>query len=189
MPIRATCPACGCHGDVEAFFAEDDSKRLLERFAGMEPALGRAVLGYLRLFKPPKTALRVSRAATVVDDLVALVSEGTVCKDERTGTRRPAPVAVWVDALNDMLANPPRDTPLSNNNYLRMVAFRVAGEHQARGPVVSSAPAIRPGGVSPAVVVDRIQEQIEFLGTQLRYGKIDRATHDAKVAELRSPRP
>jgi len=77
-----TCPECGAQAHVSAFFVEDDGKRLAGLFAEMEPILGRAVLGYLGLFKPNKTALRLSRAVTLTQELLNLVTAGAVCRVE-----------------------------------------------------------------------------------------------------------
>lgn len=133
MTLRATCPACACEADVEAFFVEPDAKRLAARLAEVEPALGRSVLGYLRLFKPAKTALRLSRAVRIVDELLALVEAGTVCKDERSGLRRPAPPAVWAAGIEQMIGQRDRLTlPIDGHGYLRAVVFGLAEEALAR---------------------------------------------------------
>lgn len=188
MTVRVTCPACGCRGDIEAFLVEEDAKRMAAGFAEMEPALGRAVLRYLRMFKPAKQELRASRAATLVADLMALITAGTVCKDERGGQRRPAPVAVWVDALEQMLANPPSTTPLTNHHYLRAVAYGVAGEHQVRGPQIpAGAGGVRPTGSSPVRDHgDDLQAKLDWLRDQLKYKQIDQAEYEKKVAALKA---
>lgn len=187
MTVRVTCPACGCRGDVEAFFADDEAKRLAARFAPMEPTLGRLVLAYLRLFKPAKTELRLSRAATLVDDLVAMIETGTVCKDERTAQRRPAPQAVWTEALEAILAKPPSETPIGNHHYLRSIAYSIAGEHQVRvpAPPVGSGGGIRPTGSSPSRGVDDTQGKLDWLADQLKYKQISQPEYEKKVAEIR----
>ncbi|MGH8040300.1 MAG: hypothetical protein ACRES5_27245, partial [Pseudomonas sp.] len=83
--MKATCPECGAQGHVNAFFVEEDGKRLAVTLAGMQPELGKAVLGYLGLFKPAKTSLRLSRAAKIAQEVAGLVEAGHVCKDERSG--------------------------------------------------------------------------------------------------------
>jgi hypothetical protein len=187
MTVRVTCPACGCRGDVEAFLVEEEAKRMAARFAELEPALGKALLRYLRLFKPAKQELRSARAAALIADLVTLIEAGTVCKDERTGQRRPAPIPVWVEAIEQMLANPPTDTPLSGHAYLRAVAFGVAGD-QLRNTGKPAAPAstTRATGISPERPVDPVQAQLDWLRSQLQYNQIDQATYEKKVAELRA---
>lgn len=185
MSVRVTCPACGCRGDVEAFMSDEDGKRLAAQFAEMEPALGRAVVRYLRMFKPPVTELKLARAVSIVADLVALIEAGSVCKDERTNQRRAASPAVWAEAIEQLLSAPPSDLPLKNHNYLRTVAFGVAGEHARRARVVPAAtPAVRATGISPIRQIDPLEEKRMWLGDQLRYGQISRTEYEKKVAAL-----
>ena len=131
--MRATCPECGTQGHVAAFFVEDEGKRLAMAVAGMQPELGRAVMNYLGLFKPGKTALRLGRAAKLVDEVGQLVAAGTVCKDERTGVRRPAVAAHWVAGIETMLAQRgSMSLPLDSHNYLRAVVFGLADKADAK---------------------------------------------------------
>ena len=132
MSMRLTCPACGCVGDVEAFVIEDEAKRLAVSFAAMDPALGRAVLSYLRLFKPHSQALRLGRAVKIVSELMALVESGTVCRDERTDVRRAATPSMWAAGIDQMLASPPSGLPLANHHYLRAVVFGIADSSEAK---------------------------------------------------------
>lgn len=132
MSLRMTCPACGCVGDAEAFLVEDEAKRLAVSFAAMDPALGRAVLSYLRLFKPHSQALRLGRAVKIVGELVDLVGSGTVCRDERTEVRRAATPSMWAAGIEQMLASPPSGLPLANHHYLRAVVFGIADTTEAK---------------------------------------------------------
>jgi len=125
--IRFTCPCCGAEFPWEAGLVEADSKRLGAVLADMEPPLARAAMSYLRLFKPPKTALRLAKATKLLQELAGLVSHGTVCRDERTGVRRPAPASAWIAGIEQMLAQAERlSLPLANHNYLRQVVFAIA---------------------------------------------------------------
>ena len=69
-----------------------DPASLAALFAGMDPKLGKAVLQYLRLFSPAKRSLRTTKAIRLVEDLLALVTPGSVTRDGRTtDTRRATP--------------------------------------------------------------------------------------------------
>lgn len=185
MSVRGTCPGCGCRAPIEAFLNEEDGKRLSAQTAEMEPALGRAVLRYLRMFKPPTTEVRLSRAVAIVADLVTLIEAGTVCKDERTNQRRPCSPAVWTEAIEQLLGAPPSDLPLRNHHYLRAIAYGLAGEHAQRAPVApASTAAVRPTGISPIREIDPREERLMWLRDQLRYKQITQAEYEKKVAEL-----
>lgn len=130
--MRGTCPSCGEQSHITSFFVEDDGKRMAACVAKMEPVLGRAVIAYLSLFKPVKTALRLARGAKIADEIAALVAEGVVCKDERNGVRRAAAPALWAAGIETMLVQ--RDSltlPLENHNYLRSVVFSLADKADA----------------------------------------------------------
>ncbi len=131
--MHPTCPSCGERSHISAFFVEDDGKRLAACLAEMEPALGRAVIGYLGLFKPVKTQLRLARAAKIAQEVAELVAQGSVCKDERNGVRRKATPAMWAAAIETMLVQ--RNSlvlPLDGHGYLRSVVFTVSDKADAQ---------------------------------------------------------
>lgn len=130
--MHLTCPSCHERFPIAAGFIDDDGKRLAALLADMEPVLGRAVIAYLRLFKPAKQGLRTARAVKIVRDLLDLVHLGTVCRDERGGVRRPASPAMWADGIEQMLAESGGlSLPLSNHRYLRAVVFGLADKVDA----------------------------------------------------------
>jgi hypothetical protein len=130
--MRATCPECGAQAHVAAFFVEDDGKRLAVAVAGMAPELGRATLAYLGLFKPAKTTLRIARAAKIAQEVADLVAAGSVCKDERSGVRRPATPQQWALGMETMLAQRASlSLPLESHGYLRAVVYGLADKVDA----------------------------------------------------------
>lgn len=130
--MLATCPHCAFSAEIEAFFADDDGKRLAAVVADLPPECGRAVLAYLRLFKPAKTGLRMARAVKLASEVSMLVAAGTVCKDERAGLRRQASPAMWTQGIEQMLAQRDRlSLPLESHGYLRAVVYGIADSADA----------------------------------------------------------
>lgn len=130
--MHVTCPSCNESFPLAAGFLEPDGKRFGVLLAGMEPALGKAVIEYLGLFAPGKQKLRLSKAVKLVAALDAMVREGSVCRDERVGTRRSTTVAHWVAGIEQMIEKRGVLTlPLSNHNYLRSIVFGVADQADA----------------------------------------------------------
>mgnify|MGYP001081367082 CR=1 FL=1 len=170
---------------------EADAKRLGAVLGDMEPTLARAAMSYLRLFKPPKTALRLPRATKLLQELAALVAEGTVCRDERSGVRRPAPTSAWVAGIEQMLQQSDRLTlPLAAHGYLRQVVFGIADAADAAAEKTREQDlreGRRPTGPSPSrPVEDRLTNELAYLAQMLRYGRINQAEHDAQAAEART---
>jgi len=188
--IRFTCPCCGADFPWEAGLVEADAKRLGAVLGDMEPALARAAMSYLRLFKPPKTALRLPRATKLLQELAALVAEGTVCRDERTGVRRPAPASAWVAGIEQMLQQADRLTlPLAGHGYLRQVVFGIADAADAaaeKSREQDLREGRRPAGPSPSrPQEDKLTDELAYLAQMLRYGRLNQAEHDAGVAAAR----
>lgn len=189
--MKATCPDCGAQAHLTAFFVEDDGKRLAVVMASMEPALGRAVLGYLGLFKPVKTALRIGRAAKIAQEVADLVAAGSVCKDERNGVRRPAPVATWVEGIETMLAQRGGlNLPLESHGYLRSVVYGLADKADAiverqreanarAGRHLESAPG------KPAARESKLDTQLAWIAQQETLGGFTPEEAEAERAKAR----
>lgn len=186
--MRVTCPCCQETYPIAAGLADDDGKRLAALFADMEPVLGRAVIGYLRLFKPAKTALRNARAIKIVQELVELVRPGTVCRDERGGLRRPASPVLWAAGIEQMLAAPGKlGLPLANHHYLRAVVFGLADTADAAAERQREADARagkRRAGPSDNVVSESpLQSQLAWLRQQLEMDRLSREEYDEQVRQ------
>lgn len=191
MSITTTCCHCGARQPLAAGFAEDDGKRFGAAMGLLPPPVARAVVGYLALFKPPKTELRLARATKIVASLAALIDEGTVCADERSKIRRAAPPAVWVAGIEQMVARPPSGLPLDNHNYLRVVVFDLAGDAAAFAPAGRpGSPTVATGGragPSPeAPREDPLQAALAHLRMLRDYDQIDDAEYDRRCAEERA---
>jgi hypothetical protein len=191
--MRATCPDCGTQGHLAAFFAEEDGKRFAAQLADLEPALGRAVIGYLGLFKPAKNALQLRRAIALVDELRQMVLAGTVCRDERVGVRRAATQAMWATGIEQMLAQRASLTlPLASHGYLRAVVYGLAdsADAAAERQRESDARAGRhlagaaKGAVAPGE--SKLQNALRHIDQQLSYGAITEDQARQQQAEARS---
>jgi hypothetical protein len=188
--MRVTCPNCCEAFPIDAGFADDDGKRLAALFAEMEPVLGRAVIGYMRLFRPAKTSLRTARAIKIVQELLDLVRAGTVCRDERSGVRRPASPATWAAGIEQMLAAPGKlDLPLSNHNYLRAIVYALAdqvGAQAERAKEADLRAGRRRAGPSDSTVTETpLEAQLRYLAGLLHMGTLTQAEHDERAAAAR----
>lgn len=193
MSLMSTCSSCGSRQSVDAGFVGDDAKRLGGVLAEMQPALGRAALSYMRLFKPAKTDLRLARAVKLLQDLAALVAAGTVTKDDRSGTPRPATHALWATGIEQLLVTSTLELPLENHNYLRKVVYGLAdkadagAEKQREADLRSGSPRIAVAGVSPIAAPENpLRNALAYLSQQLDYGQISQEEFDALADEARA---
>jgi hypothetical protein len=186
--MHVTCPSCNDSFPIVAGFLEPDGKRFGMLLAGMEPALGRAVVEYLALFTPAKQKLRLVKAVKLVAALDALVREGTVCRDERGGVRRPASSAHWVAGIEQMLEQRAKLTlPLGNHHYLRAIVYGIADQADAAGERAREASirtGHRPVGPSPpSVAADPLKEQLLYVDKMHEYGRLNDEEWDAERAK------
>ena len=185
--MHVTCPTCSESFPIAAGFLEPDGKRFGMLLAGMEPALGRAVVDYLALFTPGRQKLRLARAVKLVAALDALVREGSVCRDERGGVRRPATVAHWVAGIEQMLEQRAKLTlPLSGHNYLRAIVYGLADQADAAAERTREADkrsGRRTGPSPPSATADPLADQLSYLDQMHDYGKLTDAEWDAERAK------
>lgn len=189
--MHVCCPVCGTDFPIEAGLLEGDGKRLAAVLADMEPVLGRAALAYLRLWKPAKTALRMSRAVKIARELAELVAAGTVCRDERTGVRRPAPPAIWAAGIEQMAAQRDRlNLPLGSHGYLREVVYGLADQADAHAERAHEQALRgrreRPSvGPSPAREEDPLTNSIRYIEQMMKLGQFSKDEGQALIDQAR----
>ena len=191
--MRATCPECGTQAHISAMFVEDDGKRLAMTVAGMAPELGRAVLAYLGLFKPAKTALRMARAAKIAQEVAELVGAGTVCRDERGGVRRSASASQWAVGMEQMLAQRGSlSLPLESHGYLRAVVFGLADkvdaaqERQRESDARAGKHLSAGSGITPSPHQETpLQRQLIWIARMVEMGQFTAEQADAERATAR----
>lgn len=189
----ATCPHCAFQAEIEAFFVDDDGRRLAAVSAELPPECGRAVLAYLRLFKPPKTGLRTARAVKLAREVVTLIAAGTVCKDERSGVRRPASPSMWAQGIEQMLAQRDRlSLPLESHGYLRAVVYGLADSVDAAAERQREADArvgkhLREGSEKPvsAPVESKLQNALAYIAQQVHVGTMSQEQAEMERAKAR----
>ena len=188
----ATCPHCAFSAEVEAFFADDEGKRLAAVLAELPAECGRAVIAYLRLFKPARTGLRTARAVKLAREVAALVAAGDVCKDERSGVRRPATPGMWAQGIEAMLAQRDRlSLPLESHGYLRAVVYGIAdsvdaaAERQREQQLRLGKTRDGASGKTPPPGETKLQNALRHIDQQLGYGAITEDEARRQQAEAR----
>lgn len=191
--MLASCPHCAFQAEVEAFFMDDDGKRLAAVVAELPPECGRAVLAYLRLFKPPKTSLRAARAVKLSREVADLIKTGSVCKDERSGIRRPATPSMWATGIEQMLSQRDRlSLPLESHGYLRAVVYGIADSADAATERQREEDARKGRHLPTTVGITRspneetpLQRQLEWIKRQAELGMFTPEQADQERAAAR----
>lgn len=185
--LPGCCPSCGFSGEIEAFLIEPEAKRAIARVAALEPAIGKLVGPYLRLFANGKRGVQLRRAVALIDELAALVDAGEVCRDERVGVRRPASPAMWATGMEQMIGRPPSG-PLKNHHYLRAVVFGIADSADAqaeRQREESARTGRRVSRSATGVTDDPVAVAQSWTRQQMEFAGMTQAEADAYVEGVR----
>ncbi|MGE4439584.1 hypothetical protein [Achromobacter sp.] len=166
---------------------EPEAKRAIARVAALEPAIGKLVGPYLRLFANGKRGVQLRRAVALIDELAALVDAGEVCRDERVGVRRPASPTMWATGMEQMIGQPPSG-PLKNHHYLRAIVFGLADSADAqaeRAREQSARAGRRVSGSETRVADDPVTIALSWTRQQMELGGMTQEEADAYVAKIR----
>lgn len=120
---QAICPVCGAFGAPEIFLGEAVRREAIAKALRMPAPLATQIQAYIGLFRPAQRGHSLDRVERLMGELLVPIEAGKV---RVNGRDWPAPIEVWKEALDQMLARRERLTlPLKNHNYLFEV---VAGE-------------------------------------------------------------
>ena len=193
--MQATCPCCQTAFPLEAGMLDADAKRLAMVLAGADPALGRALIGYLRLHKPAKTVLRMGKAAKLAEEVVALATASEV---RRGGVSRPNAARYWAMAIEQMLELREKlRLPLSGHGYLTEVAYSLADsadaafERQAHADARAgkhlAQESVKPDQTPSKPAETKLQNALAYITQQLHIGSItaEQATEQRAAARAK----
>lgn len=129
--MRLTCPSCSAQFELDAAVQMDAARGALMRALAMPAPLAGLLAQYLGLFRPKQRVLAMDRADRLMAELLPMLQDETVA---RNGNVRRAPLAVWADALDQMidLRNGGKLTlPLKTHGYLLEIVYSAADKLEA----------------------------------------------------------
>lgn len=127
--MRLACPACGAEMTLDVLLNVEGAREAVLAALALPAPLGKLLVQYLTLFRPPKRQLSWERVATLLTDLALPIAEARL---ERGGRVWPAPLEVWRAALEEIVTKRDKLTlPLKSNGYLFEIVVGLA--HKAEG--------------------------------------------------------
>lgn len=128
------CMMCGGRTPVEMAVENEAASRAVTRCMQSLGDVGRGMLAYMALHRPPKRTLTWEKVARLLDELLGLYDSGKVTRD---GITTITSDAVWVAALAETRdAAPTLDLPLEGHGYLLAVLSGMARKAQRAGDAV-----------------------------------------------------
>lgn len=133
--LVSTCAACGAEESLDSLLQrmidDDEVRRLIADVVTKSLPLGGLVVRYLRLHKPARQKLRMSRVAQLLGELVPDMRRSAIT---RKGREWQAPAEAWKAALQSVFEAGEKGTltlPLDGNAYLYEILMRMADKAEA----------------------------------------------------------
>lgn len=141
--MRLRCPVCHAEAALEAWAEDEAARELMGLLSGLDATLGRALVGYLGLWRSPSRALAWERALRLAHEVLAL---------ERDAQRLAGALSQTVEQIRIKRDGGDR-RPLASHGYLKRVLEGAAGRDRVAAvaePAAEAAP-IRRGALSSTV--------------------------------------
>ncbi|MBI5919004.1 MAG: hypothetical protein HY849_06485 [Nitrosomonadales bacterium] len=136
--MKTSCPACGATASLDVLLGNEGAREAVMAALAMPAPIGKLLVQYLGLFRPASRNLSFDRVATLLNELLPMISEAKI---ERKGCTYSAPQDYWRMAIELMLAKPKSgpdslDLPLRSHGYLLSViagySKKAEGEREAK---------------------------------------------------------
>lgn len=128
--MKTTCPACGAVSSLDVLLGNDGARDAVMAALEIPAPLGKLLVQYLGLFRPPTRQLSFDRVANILNELLPMIREAKI---ERSGRIWSAPQEYWKSAIEDMLAKRDRLTlPLKNHGYLLTIIESYSNKAEAK---------------------------------------------------------
>lgn len=114
--MKLSCPACGASASLDVLIANEGARDAVMAALAIPAPIGKPLVMYLALFRPPKRSLSFDRVANLLNELLPMIRDAKVT---RNGRIWPAPQEYWHMALAEMIAKRDKLTlPLKGHGYL-----------------------------------------------------------------------
>jgi hypothetical protein len=115
---------------MDVVIAHDGAREALVEAMGMNAALGKRLVQYLALFRPPHRQLTMDRVAKLLREIAPCIKEARI---ERNGRIWPIPQESWSLALDEIVAKKDKLTlPLKSHGYLFEMLIGAADKVEAK---------------------------------------------------------
>jgi hypothetical protein len=147
-PVKLSCPGCGAEMTLDVLISSESARAAVLSAMQLPAPLGKLILSYLTLFRPPKRQLTWDRLATLLEELQAPIAAAQLVRNGQTCA---APLEYWKAAFEQMaqLRDGGRlQLPLKSHGYLFEVVAGIS--NKAAGAAEKAVDARRAGHAAHA---------------------------------------
>jgi len=127
--MRMNCPACGAEFTLDVLIAHEGAREALVEAMGMNLTLGKLLVQYLALFRPPKRQLTMDRVAAILREISRDIKAAQITRHGRVWA---VPLESWKWGLEEIVAKKANLTlPLKSHAYLHQMLIAAADKIEA----------------------------------------------------------
>ena len=128
--MKLSCPACGAVASLDVLIGHEGAREAVMAAMAIPAPIGKPLVMYLALFRPPKRSLSFDRVAGLLRELQPMIEAARI---ERNGRSWSAPQEYWHMALAEMIAKRDNLTlPLKSHGYLLTIIEGYGNKAEAR---------------------------------------------------------
>jgi hypothetical protein len=128
--VKLTCQACGAVISLDAALGHEGAREAVQIALQLPAPIGKLLVQYVALFRPPKRQLSMDRLASLLGELLKMVDAGKI---ERHGRMYAAPHPYWQQAIEHMLQSRDKlSLPLRSHGYLLEIIAGYAEKAEAQ---------------------------------------------------------
>lgn len=124
-----TCPGCGAEYTLDVLIAHEGAREALIEAMGMNLPLGKRLMQYLSLFRPPQRQLTMDRVAKILKEISPDIKAAQITRHGRIWA---IPLESWQWALDEIVAKKSKlNLPLKSHGYLYEMLIAAADKIEA----------------------------------------------------------
>jgi hypothetical protein len=126
--MNLRCPDCGGSSSLVGWANESSIQEAFVELSKVPSPVNGHVPNYLSLFRPKKTSLTWKRTLKLIEEIKFLVLNNCVSVGSASKACSPE---IWAEAMETMINQRDElEIPFKNHNYLKSIAFRLAGKNK-----------------------------------------------------------
>jgi len=130
--MKLACPSCGALMSLDVIVAHDGARDAVQIALNLPAPLGKLIIQYLTLFRPPKRQLTLDRVSDILGELLPMILAERIT---RGGKEHKIAQCVWAAGLQEIQDKhkaKPLTTPLKSHGYLLEILINKANSAEAR---------------------------------------------------------
>lgn len=132
--MKLACPSCGALMSLDVVVAHDAAREAVQAALNLPAPLGKLMIQYLTLFRPPKRQLTLERVADILCEMLPMITTERIY---RNGREHVIAQPVWSAGLREIVERhkaTPLKTPLKNHGYLFEILISIATKGASHAP-------------------------------------------------------